>query len=95
MERVLPCGVPWVMVCVLDCACCVCVDCCLFMEECHCWFGKVEVMEEFVEEFTVGDCVVCFGEVDERKRQIAKRGKNQRRKNRKKEEQEEGEDQGH
>ena len=21
-------------------------------------------MEEFVEEFAVGDCVVCFGEVD-------------------------------
>ena len=29
MERVLPWGMPWVMVCVFDCACCVCVDCCL------------------------------------------------------------------
>ena len=29
-ESVLPCGVPCVMVCVSDCACCVCTDCRLF-----------------------------------------------------------------
>ena len=27
MDRVLPCGIPCVIVCVFDCACCVCVDC--------------------------------------------------------------------
>ena len=30
VDNVLPCGMPWVMVRVSDCACCVCVDCCLF-----------------------------------------------------------------
>ena len=29
VESVLPCGIPWVMVCVRDCACCVWTDCCL------------------------------------------------------------------
>jgi hypothetical protein len=29
-DSVLPCGVPCVMVCVSDCACCVCTDCRLF-----------------------------------------------------------------
>ena len=32
VERVLPCGMPWVMTLVVDCACCVCVDCCLFLK---------------------------------------------------------------
>ena len=30
VESVLPCGMPWVMVCVVDVACCVCVVCCRF-----------------------------------------------------------------
>lgn len=30
MERVLPCGMPCVMVCGGDCACSVCVDCVRF-----------------------------------------------------------------
>ena len=30
VDSVLPCGIPCVMVFVVDCACCVCVDCCLF-----------------------------------------------------------------
>ena len=32
VESVLPCGIPCVMVCVADCACCVCVDCFLFLK---------------------------------------------------------------
>ena len=30
VDKVLPCGILCVMICVLDCACCVCVDCGLF-----------------------------------------------------------------
>ena len=30
VESVLPWGMPCVMVCVVDCAFCVCVDCCRF-----------------------------------------------------------------
>lgn len=31
VDRVLPWGIPCVIVCVLDVACCVCVDCCRFV----------------------------------------------------------------
>ena len=32
VERVLPCGMPCVIVFIVDCACCVCGDCCLFLK---------------------------------------------------------------
>ena len=32
MDSVLPCGMPCVRVCVSVCACCVCVDCSLFLK---------------------------------------------------------------
>ena len=34
VERVLSCGMPCVFVFIVhvDCACCVCVDCCLFLK---------------------------------------------------------------
>ena len=30
---VLPCGIPSVIICVSDCACCVCTDCVLFSKK--------------------------------------------------------------
>ena len=32
VESVLPCGIPYVMICISDSACCVCVDCVLFLK---------------------------------------------------------------
>ena len=34
-------------------------------EECDCVGVEVEFVFEFVEEFFMGDCVVCFGKVEE------------------------------
>ena len=69
VERVLPCGIPCVIVFIVDCACCVCVDCCLFLKydlkklvHGGVWC-EVEVVFEFSKELLVGDGVVGFGEV--------------------------------
>ena len=51
---------------IVDCACCVGVDCCLFLkydQEAGGVWCEVEVVFEFSQELLVGDGIVGFGEV--------------------------------
>ena len=48
VESVLPCGMPCVIVCVSDCACCVCVDC---------WrFSKYDLKKVVVSGVKLNSC---------------------------------------